>query len=252
MLLGDPDNPAKPDRLLGPVRTQPFQVILFDELEKAHPNVWDVFLQLLDDGRLSSVRGGVVNFHNTLIIATTNVGASEASKATPGFVPQNNHDGHSRFRKTLEQHFRLEFLDRFQHIVYFHPLSHVQAIAIAQIAHRVDETGLSRELDRLSEIRRAPEFWKDLDSAAQVMQELENLKFTLQRLDRLREQLDEQLQHARSAATHSAWQAAAAKQLDLEQQVTCATRELCQLTVFDKRDFGMTRDKPQCGWRCGP
>src|SRR5882757_3525345 len=75
MLIGDPEKPERPARLIDPVRAQPFQVVLLDEIEKAHANVWDLLLQLLDDGHLTPARGPVVNFRNTIVIATANAGA---------------------------------------------------------------------------------------------------------------------------------------------------------------------------------
>ena len=132
LLLGDPDHPQQPARLLDPVREQPFQVILFDELEKAHPNLWDIFLQLLDDGRLTPPGGQTVDFRNTLIIATSNVGAQEAENRI-GFVTDDSIDSRRQsIQKTLENAFRPEFLNRFQHIAVFHPLSRQQVHTIAR------------------------------------------------------------------------------------------------------------------------
>jgi ATP-dependent Clp protease ATP-binding subunit ClpA len=75
MLIGDPNRPEHPARLVDPVRAQPLQVVLFDEIEKAHPNVWDLLLQVLDDGRrLTAARGSAVNFQNTIVIATASTG----------------------------------------------------------------------------------------------------------------------------------------------------------------------------------
>ena len=86
MLIGDPDHPDRPARLVDPVRAQPFQVVLLDEIEKAHANVWDLLLQVLDDGRLTPARGASVNFRNTIIIATANVGAAEMRRRPVGFT----------------------------------------------------------------------------------------------------------------------------------------------------------------------
>ena len=78
MLIGSPQAlPERPARLVDPVRVQPFQVLLFDELEKAHRNIQDLFLQLLDEGRLTTPRGETVNFRNAIVVATSNVGAFE-------------------------------------------------------------------------------------------------------------------------------------------------------------------------------
>jgi hypothetical protein len=132
MLLGDPNAPGKPARLVDPVRRQPFQVILFDELEKAHPNVWDLLLPLLDDGRLTPPGGQAVDFRNTIIIATSNIGAQEAQKALGFGAETDSRAQEDRLRKALESAFKPEFLNRFQHIVVFHPLTKEQVRRIAQ------------------------------------------------------------------------------------------------------------------------
>jgi ATP-dependent Clp protease ATP-binding subunit ClpC len=71
MLIGDPKKPERPARLVDAVRAQPFQVVLLDEIEKAHGNIWDLLLQVLDDGRLTPAHGPAVSFRNTIVIATT-------------------------------------------------------------------------------------------------------------------------------------------------------------------------------------
>ena len=132
LLVGKPSDAQRPARLVDPVRAQPFQVVLFDELEKAHQNVWDLFLQLLDEGRLTPDRGGVVNFCNTFVIATSNVGADTALKGV-GFGGPPDPDAHAAaVRKALEKAFRPEFINRFQHIVVFHPLTREQVRCIAR------------------------------------------------------------------------------------------------------------------------
>ena len=86
MLVGSSRTPhERPARLLDPIRLQPFQVLLFDELEKAHRNIHDLFLQMLDAGRLSTPQGEMVSFRNAIIIATSNVGAFEGLTSTIGF-----------------------------------------------------------------------------------------------------------------------------------------------------------------------
>jgi len=134
MLIGDPQNPEKPAKLIDPVKSQPFQVVLFDELEKAHANVWDLFLQLLDEGRLTPAGSEVVNFRNSIIIATSNVGGTRTS-GTLGFSAPDHKDQNDRSRthKALEQVFRPEFLNRFGHIVVFHKLTKEQVRQIAEL-----------------------------------------------------------------------------------------------------------------------
>ncbi len=132
LLLGASQNQGRPARLIDPVRAQPFQVVLFDELEKAHPNLWDLFLQLLDDGRLTPPRGEAVSFRNTMVIATSNVGSDQAF-STVGFGSQSGAaDQSDAIRRALEQSFRPEFLNRFQHVVVFRALTPEQLRRIAR------------------------------------------------------------------------------------------------------------------------
>jgi ATP-dependent Clp protease ATP-binding subunit ClpC len=138
MLIGSPKGSAeRPARLVDPVRLQPFQVLLFDELEKAHRNVQDLFLQLLDEGRLTTPRGETVNFCNTILIATSNTGAAEGMAPAIGFGGQGKGigDGYDADKalQAIEGSFRPEFLNRFQHVVLFHPLTREQAMRIARI-----------------------------------------------------------------------------------------------------------------------
>jgi ATP-dependent Clp protease ATP-binding subunit ClpA len=135
LLLGNPDRPENPPRLLGPVRAQPFQVVLFDELEKAHPNIWDLLLPLLDEDRLTGPGGDTVDFRNTVLIATSNVGAQDAEAARGlgfGSTGAGPAEKMAKIRRALELGFRPEFLNRFQHVVVFHSLSKEQMRAIAR------------------------------------------------------------------------------------------------------------------------
>ncbi len=133
LLLGDRRRPEQPARLLDPVRAQPFQVVLLDELEKAHPNVWDLLLPLLDEGRLSGPGGESVDFRSTIIIATSNIGAAEGDRHAVGFGGRAGNEREKRTRAALEQSFRPEFLNRFQHVVVFHPLSAVELRMVARM-----------------------------------------------------------------------------------------------------------------------
>jgi len=111
-------------QLTNPVEQEPYSLVLLDEIEKAHPKVFDVFLQLLDDGRLTDGRGKTVDFTQTTIVATSNIGLREIVSGTKdGSI----HD-HERFLNTsllplLLTHFRPEFLNRFDAIIVFEPLS---------------------------------------------------------------------------------------------------------------------------------
>lgn len=136
LLIGDPDNPGRPARLIDPVRARPFQVVLLDEIEKAHANVWDLLLQLLDEGRLTPATGKTVSFRNTIVIATTNVGAREQARSSPGFTSGGSSARDDRMRAALEASFRPEFLNRFQHVCLFHPLTEEHVRQIAQMELR--------------------------------------------------------------------------------------------------------------------
>ncbi len=113
------------------VRRRPYAVILFDEIEKAHPDVFNVLLQVLDDGRLTDSKGRTVDFKNTVLIMTSNVGAAALTTAwaqgEDGFE-----EAKVRVMESLRQQFRPEFLNRVDDIVVFHPLGE------AQLTHIVD------------------------------------------------------------------------------------------------------------------
>jgi ATP-dependent Clp protease ATP-binding subunit ClpA len=132
MLVGDPGKPDQPARLVDPVRAQPFQVVLFDELEKAHANVWDLFLQLLDEGTMTPPGGQPVSFRNTMIIATSNVGARDSNRSLGFGSEPNAARRDAKVRSALEAAFRPELLNRFQHVVVFHPLSMEQVRTVAR------------------------------------------------------------------------------------------------------------------------
>ena len=146
MLVGDPAKPNTPARLTDPVLQQPFQVVLFDELEKGHGNIRDLLLQILDEGRLSDVSGKVASFRNTFVIVTSNVGAREANRQSIGFGDGNTEtDSNEKLRESLEAFFKPEFLNRFQNIVPFHPLrpEHVERIVRKEIALVLGRRGIS-------------------------------------------------------------------------------------------------------------
>jgi ATP-dependent Clp protease ATP-binding subunit ClpB len=113
------------------VRRRPYAVVLFDEIEKAHPDVFNVLLQVLDDGRLTDSKGRTVDFKNTVLIMTSNLGASQLATAwaegEEGFD-----DAKVRAMEELRKHFRPEFLNRVDDIVVFHPLGE------SQLTHIVD------------------------------------------------------------------------------------------------------------------
>ena len=113
------------------VRRRPYAVVLFDEIEKAHPDVFNVLLQVLDDGRLTDSKGRTVDFKNTVLIMTSNVGASALATAWAE-GPEGFEDAKVRVMDSLKQQFRPEFLNRVDDIVVFHPLGE------SQLTHIID------------------------------------------------------------------------------------------------------------------
>ncbi|MDE1163597.1 MAG: ATP-dependent chaperone ClpB [Acidobacteriaceae bacterium] len=113
------------------VRRRPYAVILFDEIEKAHPDVFNVLLQVLDDGRLTDSKGRTVDFKNTVLIMTSNIGAQALTTAWAD-GDEGFDEAKTRVMDSLKQHFRPEFLNRVDDIVVFHPLGE------SQLTHIVD------------------------------------------------------------------------------------------------------------------
>src|SRR5687767_3513261 len=121
------------------VRRRPFSVVLFDEIEKAHPDVFNTLLQILEDGRLTDGQGRIVDFKNTVIILTTNLGTRDVAKAVSlGF--QASEDSESNYERMkqkvndeLKQHFRPEFLNRIDDTIVFHQLRQSEILSIVDI-----------------------------------------------------------------------------------------------------------------------
>ena len=139
------------------VRRRPYRVILFDEIEKADPEVWNSLLQILEDGRLTDGQGHVVDFRNTVIIMTSNIGtAFVRSGGTLGFLKQDGISAQEQqlrenIDRDLKRTFRPEFLNRVDEVIIFHSLTqeHVKAIVdlqMAEISGRLAEQGLMIEL----------------------------------------------------------------------------------------------------------
>ena len=129
------------------VRRKPYSIVLFDEIEKAHKDVFNVFLQILDEGRLTDNRGRVVDFKNTIIIMTSNVGA-ELAQST--LTPLSYEQMRQTYMVALKQNFRPEFLNRLDDVIVFHPLSYESTRKIAEIfvnnlVKRLKENGLTVE-----------------------------------------------------------------------------------------------------------
>jgi ATP-dependent Clp protease ATP-binding subunit ClpC len=137
------------------VRRRPYRLILFDEIEKAHPEVWNALLQILDDGRLTDGQGRIVDFRNTVLIMTSNLGTEFVTKAgSLGFLraeDKGESEAHSKIEKALRDTFRPEFLNRIDEIIIFSPLSIEQMndivkLQMEEIQERMDEHGLTVQL----------------------------------------------------------------------------------------------------------
>ncbi|VIB80644.1 class III stress response-related ATPase [Clostridioides difficile] len=142
------------------VRRNPYSVILFDEIEKAHPDVFNILLQILDDGRLTDSKGRTVDFKNTIVIMTSNVGASTIGRQkTLGFsIAKGDEEEKSQYEKMkenimgeLKQRFRPEFLNRIDDIIVFHSLNenHISKIVLlmaAKLQERLKEMDIKLEM----------------------------------------------------------------------------------------------------------
>jgi ATP-dependent Clp protease ATP-binding subunit ClpB len=118
-------------RLTEAVRRKPYSVVLFDEVEKAHRDVFNVLLQVLDDGRLTDGQGRTVNFKNTVIVMTSNIGSSEIQKLASHEAPE--WEVEAAVKNLLKDHFRPEFLNRIDEVILFHSLSKAQLVKIVEV-----------------------------------------------------------------------------------------------------------------------
>ncbi|GIL14251.1 MAG: ATPase [Chloroflexota bacterium] len=137
------------------VRRRPYRVILFDEIEKAHPDVWNALLQILEDGRLTDGQGRTVDFRNTVIIMTSNLGTEFARRGgVLGFVQPTDEQAiadHQKIERAMRETFRPEFLNRIDEIIIFSPLSLPQVEQIVDlqmrgVAERMHEAGIGIHL----------------------------------------------------------------------------------------------------------
>jgi ATP-dependent Clp protease ATP-binding subunit ClpC len=139
------------------VRRRPFQVVLFDEIEKAHPDVWNALLQILEDGRLTDGQGNIVDFRNTVVIMTSNIGTKYTPKGatalgfrTPG-EPAESEKMQGDIREALKKTFRPEFLNRIDEVIIFHRLSRedmksIVDLQMKDIGQRLFEQGVAVQL----------------------------------------------------------------------------------------------------------
>src|SRR5690606_10609792 len=136
-------------RLTEAVRRRPYSVILFDEIEKAHRDVFNVLLQVLDDGRLTDGQGRTVDFKNTVIVMTSNLGSDRIQTLTQQGAPEVEIE--AAVRDVLKGHFRPEFLNRVDDIIVFHPLgreqlTHIVDIQLERLRKRLADRDLSLRL----------------------------------------------------------------------------------------------------------
>ena len=135
-LLGAPPGYVGYDeggQLTEAVRRRPYSVILFDEIEKAHPDVFNVFLQILDDGRLTDGQGHTVDFKNTIVIMTSNIGSHRILDYHGSFDGADYAVMRATVLDELRQHFRPEFLNRVDEIIVFHALTEDELLTIVDI-----------------------------------------------------------------------------------------------------------------------
>jgi len=137
------------------VRRKPFSVVLFDEIEKAHPDVFNTLLQILEDGRLTDAQGRSVDFKNTVIIMTSNLGTADLRKAAVGFAKADEAVTYERMKEKvneeLKRHFRPEFLNRIDEVIVFHELSRAEVteivdLMIKRVVSQLESQGINLEL----------------------------------------------------------------------------------------------------------
>ena len=155
------DSAAKLTKSFEKIRRKPYSVILFDEIEKAHPDVMNMLLQILDDGRLTDSQGRTVNFKNTVIIMTSNIGARLITdKKTLGFEQNKKEEANKKEYENvkkevlseLKREFKPEFINRIDEIIVFHKLENNEIkqiidIMLEQVKKRLEEQNIKIEID---------------------------------------------------------------------------------------------------------
>ncbi|HEX8557610.1 MAG TPA: AAA family ATPase [Pyrinomonadaceae bacterium] len=121
-ILGEAEETSDSAALVNQIRKQPFSVVLLDEFEKAHPSVWDLFLQVFDDGRLTDRRGNTADFRHSVIIMTSNLGATLPHGASVGFAQEQSQFAAGSVERAVGRAFRREFVNRLDRVVVFRPL----------------------------------------------------------------------------------------------------------------------------------
>jgi ATP-dependent Clp protease ATP-binding subunit ClpB len=137
------------------VRRRPYSVILLDEVEKAHPDVFNILLQVLDDGRLTDGQGRTVDFRNTVIVMTSNLGSQQIQEIASSGIDEDSPEAYTQMKAAVmgvvQAHFRPEFINRLDEIVVFHPLDKAQIREIARLqtqylARRLQERQIDLEI----------------------------------------------------------------------------------------------------------
>ena len=157
-LIGSPPGYVGYDeggQLTEAVRRKPFSVVLFDEVEKAHPDVFNTLLQILEDGRLTDAQGRMVDFKNTILIMTSNLGTKNLTNPSIGFVQADDDSMYEKMKRQvddeLKKHFRPEFLNRIDEVIVFHPLSKEEVkeivdLMMKRVKSQLGTKGLDLEL----------------------------------------------------------------------------------------------------------
>ena len=196
------------------IRRKPYSVILFDEIEKAHPDVFNILLQILDDGRLTDAKGRTVDFKNTVIIMTSNVGANTIKKQrTLGFssnATDEEKDEYAKMKENvldeLKKTFRPEFLNRIDEIIVFHSLNQeniksIVSLMINTLSKRLEQMDIKIEVDDKAKELLAKEGFDPLFGARPLQREIrrkiedrlseELLKGTIQKSDTIKVSADD-------------------------------------------------------------
>ena len=153
-LIGSPPGYVGYDeagQLTEKIRRKPYSVVLFDELEKAHPDVLNILLQILDDGRITDAQGRVVNFENTVIVMTSNAG-SDRRDGSVGFGRSLSEQSKDKAMKALSEFLRPEFLNRVDEIICFNRLSEenfrsIAGIMLGELRENLEEHGVALRWD---------------------------------------------------------------------------------------------------------
>ena len=194
------------------IRRRPYSIVLFDEIEKAHPDVLNVMLQILDDGRITDARGKTVNFENTVIVMTTNAGSDRGS-AMAGFASDGQTAREAQTEKALSAFLRPEFLNRVDEIITFRSLSQEDFGEIAKIMLGELQTALAEKHIRLDYSE---------DAVALIAKESFSQKFGARNMRRyIQREIEDRLAELIISDYRKQFSVASVKAVDNALQVTC-------------------------------